>query len=134
MTRTSHDSPVATGETAPVVASQSEVEMRYRIACADGGGREKEEAAWWDKHGSRVEADLRAAMRENRTASLSDVLARARTKSTLLPVTIRIPSEDVATARELASEKGIGYQTYIKLLLHDALVKESNRSPHRGRR
>ena len=88
---------------------------------------EKEEARWWDKHRSEVEADLRAAMRQSKTMSLSSVLAQARQKSDLRPVTIRLPSADIATARQLASEKGIGYQTYVKLLLHEALKKEAAR-------
>ena len=51
-------------------------------------------------------------------------MAQAKKKSLLLPVTIRLPDQDIATARELAERKGVGYQTYIKLLLHDALRKE----------
>jgi predicted DNA binding CopG/RHH family protein len=46
-------------------------------------------------------------------------------------VTIRLASDDLATARQLADDKGIGYQTYIKLLLHEALRREAAR-PARG--
>ena len=88
---------------------------------------EREETAWWDEHRAEVEADLRIAMREGKTLSLDDVLAQARRAKELLPVTIRLASEDVATARQLADDKGIGYQTYIKLLLHEALRKEAGR-------
>ncbi len=88
---------------------------------------EAEEAAWWEEHRAAVEAGLRAAIRERKTVSLNDVLAHARQKKELLPVTIRLASDDIATARRLANGKGIGYQTYIKLLLHDALQKEAGR-------
>jgi predicted DNA binding CopG/RHH family protein len=88
---------------------------------------EREEAVWWVKHRATVEAELRDAMRKNQTVSLKDIMAQARRKKELLPVTIRLASEDIATARELADGKGIGYQTYIKLLLHDALQKEAGR-------
>jgi predicted DNA binding CopG/RHH family protein len=88
---------------------------------------EREEAVWWEKHRATVEAELRTAMRERQTASLKDVMAQARRKRELLPVTIRLASDDIATARQLADDKGIGYQTYIKLLLHDALQKEAGR-------
>lgn len=88
---------------------------------------EREEARWWEKHRATVEAELRTAMRENQTVSLHDVMAQARRKKDLLPVTIRLASEDIATARQLAGDKGIGYQTYIKLLLHEALQKEAGR-------
>jgi len=94
---------------------------------------EGEEAAWWDKHRAAVEADLRAAMREGKTTSLADVMGQARRKKELLPVTIRLASEDIATARQLADNKGIGYQTYIKLLLHDALRKEAGRETRTGK-
>jgi predicted DNA binding CopG/RHH family protein len=88
---------------------------------------EREEAAWWDQHRAEVEADLRIAMRTGKTMSLNDVLAQAKRGKDLLPVTIRLASEDIATARQLADDKGIGYQTYIKLLLHEALRKEAGR-------
>lgn len=88
---------------------------------------EREEAQWWAAHRSQVEADLRAAMRKGKTVQLSDVLAQSRAKSELRPVTLRLPSNDIETARQLAGDKGIGYQTYIKLLLHDALRKEASR-------
>src|SRR5436853_2182639 len=86
---------------------------------------EKQEAAWWDKHRREVEADLRVAMRERKTLSLNEVLRQARKKKELQPVTIRLATDDVATARQLADDKGIGYQTFIKLLLHEALKKEA---------
>lgn len=74
-----------------------------------------------------MEADLRIAMREHQTISLQQVMDQARRKKELLPVTIRLASEDIAIARQLAEAKGIGYQTYIKLLLHEALQKEAGR-------
>src|SRR5579863_7333851 len=88
---------------------------------------EAEEVAWWEKHRMTVEAELRTAMREGQAISVKDVIAQTNRKKELLPVTIRLASEDIATARQLADDKGIGYQTYIKLLLHDALQKEAGR-------
>lgn len=38
-------------------------------------------------------------------------------------MTLRIPKEDLETARQLAAKKGLGYQTYIKMLLREALAK-----------
>jgi predicted DNA binding CopG/RHH family protein len=87
----------------------------------------KEEAAWWEKRKAAVEADLRRAIRGGTTLSLSEVPAQAKRKKDLQPVTIRLASEDIDTARKIASDKGIGYQTYIKMLLHEALSKEANR-------
>jgi predicted DNA binding CopG/RHH family protein len=39
-------------------------------------------------------------------------------------VTIRIPTKDVAAARRMAGQQGLPYQTYIKMLLHQALERE----------
>ena len=38
------------------------------------------------------------------------------------PVTIRLSEPDVAVARQLSKAKGLPYQTYIKMLLHEALA------------
>lgn len=96
-----------------------------------GFQNEGEEAAWWQKLRAAVEADLRTSLRDAKTMlSLPDVLSRSRPK--LLPVTIRLPSEDISTARRLAEDKGIGYQTYIKLLLREALKREAGRQPRAG--
>jgi predicted DNA binding CopG/RHH family protein len=37
---------------------------------------------------------------------------------------MRLPLLDIKTAQELAHEKGLPYQTYIKMLLDEALKKE----------
>ncbi len=89
---------------------------------------EMEEAAWWEEHRATVEADLRAALRQKKTLSLQDVMAHARQKKNMLPVTIRLPQDDIEAARRLANDQGIGYQTYIKLLLHKALQDETSRA------
>lgn len=85
---------------------------------------ETEEAAWWYKNRRSVEAELLHSMRAKTTITLAEVLERAKRKVTLQPVTLRLPGGDIDTARQLAGKKGIGYQTYIKILLHEALSKE----------
>jgi predicted DNA binding CopG/RHH family protein len=37
---------------------------------------------------------------------------------------LRIPADDVDRARRQAADKGIGYQTYIKMLLRAGLDRE----------
>jgi hypothetical protein len=41
---------------------------------------ESEEAAWWENNRAAVEADLRAAMRENKTLSLQGVMVQVKQK------------------------------------------------------
>ena len=89
---------------------------------------EAEEAAWWFRHRRTVEAELRRRIKEGTTHTLAEVLEEAkRKKEPLKPVTIRMRSDDIATARGLAAQKGIGYQTYNKLLLREALQREASR-------
>ena len=44
-------------------------------------------------------------------------------------VMLRIPSDDLNRARRQAAEKGIGYQTYIKMLLRAGLDREQRAQP-----
>jgi predicted DNA binding CopG/RHH family protein len=39
-------------------------------------------------------------------------------------ISIRLPITDLERARNLAEQRGVGYQTVIKSLLHEALKKE----------
>lgn len=80
---------------------------------------EAEEAAWWDDHRSDVETEIRQRMQQ-RPLTLDHLL---REKKPSEPITLRISRDDLATARRLAARKGVGYQTYIKMLLREALAK-----------
>ena len=46
-------------------------------------------------------------------------------------VTIRLGNNEVARAKQQAEAKGLRYQTYIKMLLHEALARNSARPPSR---
>ena len=74
---------------------------------------EAEEAEWWGSHQDLV-ADL--LLKHGRRGAIPS-------KS----VTVRIPVTDIDKARQLAEAKGIGYQTLIKVLLHDALKREERK-------
>jgi predicted DNA binding CopG/RHH family protein len=47
-------------------------------------------------------------------------------------ITIRIANSDIERARKLAEKKGIGYQTYIKMLLREGLDREEKRARQAG--
>lgn len=72
---------------------------------------EAEEAAWWDAHPEVI------------TKAFELVYGKPGSRATR-PVTIRLPVEDMARARRLAARKGLGYQTLVKTLLHEALLRE----------
>lgn len=90
-------------------------------------GSEAEEVTWWDRHRRSVEAELRRRLKQGTTHTLAEVMEGLRKKESLKPVTIRMRSGDIVTARSLAARKGIGYQTYIKLLLREALEREAEK-------
>ncbi len=82
---------------------------------------EAEDARWHHRHKRQLESEMERRLREGSALTLDQ--ARARMK--LRPVTIRLPESDIDAARSLAARKGIGYQTYIKMLLREALERES---------
>jgi len=45
-------------------------------------------------------------------------------RGTTPPTTIRLAPEDISRARTLAERRGLRYQTYIKMLIHEALERE----------
>jgi len=55
--------------------------------------------------------------------TLHQAAARVKTR----PVTLRLPAIDIDVARAMAAQKGIGYQTYVKMVLHEALRRESGK-------
>jgi predicted DNA binding CopG/RHH family protein len=84
---------------------------------------EAEEAEWWDTHRSEIEADIRQRMKQKQPLTLDNLLQGARPSQ---PVTLRIPTGDLEKARRLAAQQGLGYQTYIKMLLRGALAKKAS--------
>src|SRR5262245_16447509 len=87
---------------------------------------EAEEAQWWDERKSMVEANLRDALRAG-TAQRGAAQRLVREARESKNITIRMPLRDIERARVLADKKGIGYQTYMKILLHEALEREEKR-------
>lgn len=49
-------------------------------------------------------------------------------------VTIRLNAPDIEAARQLSKVKGMPYQTYIRGLLHEALLREAKLVPARARK
>ena len=44
------------------------------------------------------------------------------------PTTIRLAPEDILRARTLAERRGLRYQTYLKMLIHEALEQEERKA------
>jgi predicted DNA binding CopG/RHH family protein len=49
-------------------------------------------------------------------------------RTTSVQIALRLPSPDIEKARELATRMGIGYQTLLKMLVHEGLRREAKRA------
>jgi predicted DNA binding CopG/RHH family protein len=86
---------------------------------------EAEEAEWWDRHREETAKWVEEAAGARQTTTLSDVLQHASERAgTTSTVSIGIEPDDITRARSLAAKKGLHYQTYLKMLLHEALQRE----------
>jgi len=87
-------------------------------------GSEAEEAQWWFDHRDETADLMENGVAEGRTSSLDAVLANRRIGGSTPTVSIRIDQDDLARARVQAEKRGLRYQTYLKMILHEALERE----------
>lgn len=87
---------------------------------------ENAEAQWWHDHRDEVDRILMARMEAGdlQRDMAQQLATKARASRN---VTIRLAEADLALARKQAEEKGLPYQTYIKSVLHEALIKRERR-------
>ena len=86
---------------------------------------EKEEAQWWYEQQDRLTEQAQAA------AERGELRLRRLAPPPASPaknITIRVPEQDLVRARELAAKRGLRYQTYLKMLLHEALDAEEKKA------
>lgn len=81
---------------------------------------EAEEAEWWDSHQDESIAAFTKASAEGRLGS-GTVAGRTGLPTT----TIRLDPVDIQLAREQAEKRGLKYQTYLKMVIHEALAREA---------
>ena len=98
---------------------------------------EAEEAKWWFEHEDLIFKEFQKAAKEGRLGRggarrlfaergipfLEPPKVTAPTPTT----TIRLDPEDIAKARVQAAERGLRYQTYLKMIIHEALRKEEQK-------
>ena len=87
---------------------------------------EAEEAQWWYDHRDELtkafeDAAAQGELRSGSAASLGREGAAGVTSAT----TIRLAPEDIS--RALASRRGLRYQTYLKMLLHEVIEAEEKK-------
>ena len=84
---------------------------------------ESDEARWWNQNQDVLAQEFERAASEGKLGR-GTAARRGNTPTT----TIRLDPEDIAKARFHAEQKGLKYQTYLKMLIHQALRQEELKS------
>lgn len=92
-----------------------------------------EESHWWDANPDLIMKKFQKAEAEGRLghrtaikqAAARQPAAQNSAWSTAVSTTIRLDPADVSLARIQAEREGLRYQTYLKMLLHEALLEHS---------
>jgi predicted DNA binding CopG/RHH family protein len=82
---------------------------------------EEEEANWFDNHQSEVLVAFKKAEADGTLGRGTLAKKYGKTPTT----TIRLDPTDIELAKAQAEERGLRYQTYLKMIIHQALLKES---------
>jgi hypothetical protein len=90
---------------------------------------ESDEAEWWASAAGRsyVKRKSRALQTQGVRAAGSPLVAQLNGKRKSTQIAIRLPEADIAQARKIAERKGVGYQTLLKMLVHEGLRREGRR-------
>ena len=90
---------------------------------------ESEEANWWASRAGRAYVKQESAGAKSRgIETKGSNLVRKLNKKSSVQIAIRLPAADLAQARKIAERKGIGYQTLMKMLVHEGLAREARRA------
>ena len=87
---------------------------------------EDDEAKWWASAEGREFLKRRSVAgiaRKRKGSPLVSGLSRANS----VQIALRLTAPDLAKARKIAGHKGIGYQTLLKMLVHEGLQREARR-------
>jgi predicted DNA binding CopG/RHH family protein len=95
---------------------------------------EAQEADWWARNQDFIANRFEEAKAAGKLGK-GTVARLARERANRLgpspTITIRLAEDDLARARTLAARRGLRYQTYLKMLLHQALDSEEKGAAHR---
>lgn len=90
---------------------------------------EAAEADWWaSRQGREFVKQNGTGGATKRAAPKGSRLVTQLNRSASVQIALRLPEPDVAKAREIATRKGIGYQTLLKMLVHEGLRREARRA------
>ena len=89
---------------------------------------ESPEAQWWFREITKAfeKTEAKPGKRERPAARRGRAEPKGHDSGTTPTTTIRLDRADIARARRLAGRRGLKYQTYLKMLIHEALDAEEN--------
>lgn len=88
-----------------------------------------QEANWWASREGREFVKQKAAGTGRKGgAPKGSRLVGQLNKVASIQIALRLPESDLVQARKLAMRKGIGYQTLLKMLVHEGLRREARRA------
>ena len=93
---------------------------------------EDEEADWWASRAGRAYVKQKSTASQSKPAAKATRPAGSRlvarlNKKRSVQIALRLPEADLAQARKIADRKGIGYQTLLKMLVREGLIRETRR-------
>ena len=88
---------------------------------------EDKEATWWASRQGREFLKQKSAEFQKKVAKGSRLVGQLNRPASV-QIALRLPGPDVERARALATRKGIGYQTLLKMLVHEGLQREARRA------
>ncbi len=86
---------------------------------------EQDEAKWWSSTEGRTFLRQRSSA-QSATGSVVSKLVSQVSRAGSVQIALRLPTPDLAKARTIAERKGIGYQTLLKMLVHEGLQRAEN--------
>jgi hypothetical protein len=81
---------------------------------------EQKEAKWWASPEGRTFLKEQSARKGGGSPAGSKLVAKLG-RANSVQIALRLPSPDLAKARKIAERKGIGYQTLLKMIVHEGL-------------
>ena len=95
---------------------------KLKVSAIPKFANEQEEAKWWASPEGR-EFVKEQSVRGSHTAAGGSKLVAKLARANSVQIALRLPSPDLAKAREIAERKGIGYQTLLKMIVHEGLQR-----------
>jgi predicted DNA binding CopG/RHH family protein len=88
---------------------------------------ESQEADWWASRAGRDYVKQRSTEGQSKGVKPAGSRLLTQVKKSSVQIAIRLSEGDLDQARKIAGRKGIGYQTLLKMLVHEGLRREARR-------